>query len=204
MSWTIRIYDMQRNLLSTYVNGVNIETGQIGIESILTATVEPPFGNCKEMQFIGRNDVLQVDARNIVQYLEDDVPVFWGPLIIYPSPLTRGAGPEDANADARNVFVVAGGMHLLTKSTVGPKIYNDEQYDVAVQMRMIGEEFGHPALIWDEAEMPITEVNSSIAASPYRNLKDLFDDMSKSVPNSFYGVQAEGKVFIKILNEVEE
>lgn len=200
MSWEIRVLDIQGNVLRTFIDGINPDTGEVGVEQILTATVDPPFGDCKELQFTGRNDVLQADARNIIQYLEDHNPVFWGPLIVYPSPATKGAGPNASNEDALNVFVVAGGSHLLERSVVGPKVYNqDLPLDVAVQARMMGEDYGHPALIWDANEMPLCGWTSNLLASPHRNLRDVYDEFLKIVPNSHYGVDGQGRVFFKVI-----
>lgn len=201
MSWEIRVYNMQNVLQRTFVDGIDIATGVVGIEQVLTATVDSPFGNCREMQFIGRNDIVQAGATNIIQYLEDGIPVFWGPLIVYPSSYSKGAGPDSENTDALNVFVVAGGNFLVERSVVGPKVYDKNlPIDVADQILMMGQEFGHPALTWSSLHIPTCGINSNLLSSPHRNMKDVMNEFQKIVPNSHNGVDATGNVFFKVLS----
>lgn len=201
MSWQIKTFDLlSGSLYRTITDGVDEASSLPVIQEITSCTVEP-WGDCKELDFVARNDRLTAVAGMLIQYLEDGNPIFWGIVAIHPSIYSKGAGPADDNADALEQFTVLGGKVLLQKSIIGNKIYEGNTTDIATQMYELGDLYGHPKLTFNPANFPATGVNTSILAAPQQDLATFYDSVIKQITSGtpVWGVDSSGNVFLEVL-----
>jgi len=201
MSWQIKtFYLASGSLYRTITDGVDEASSLPVVQEITSCTVEP-WGDCKELDFVARNDRLTAVAGMPVQYLEDSNPIFWGVVAIHPSEYSKGAGPADDNADALEKFTILGGKMLLQKSIIGNKIYEEDTTDIATQMYELGNLYGHPRLTFNQANFPATGINTSILAAPQQDLASFYDSVTQQITGGtpVWGVDATSAVFLKVL-----
>ena len=191
MSWELRIHDA----LGVYQRSVTDETKPVSVEGAVSARVAPP-GGCVEMAFRGRNDLLQLGPRFIVQYIEDGVPLFWGPVTVLPPLDSPGAGPADAEGEDLERFVVEGGRKLVEGSVVGPKLF-DEPKDVSSIALTWCQLYAHPALTILPTNFPASGGLLNVAYAPEKALDVALNELAETVPGRGWWVDAVGAVHFK-------
>lgn len=193
MPWELRLHDT----LGTFIKSVTSSTTPLQVIGGFDALVAPS-GDCQELTFGGRNDLLHIPSRGIVQYLQNGIPIFWGPTILSPALDSPGAGPADPEPDNLERFVVAGGAQLVRDSLVGPLLI-EEELDVAQVAYRFCLQYAHPALIVNQANFPKTNNTSNLYGYPYAQLDYVLEQLAKSVPGCVWGVNAQGAVFMKVM-----
>lgn len=189
-------------LLAEIENGVgNLLDDQ---REVILRGFDPPIitppGAGKLLNLYGRNDRGLTGGggpfgpRNIVQFLLDDTPVFWGPIITSPPARSPGAGPFDQDRDALERITCVGGHQLVTDSVIGPRLF-EENTDVAEIMRDLCERYAHPALVVDEANFLDTGQVLGIFYSPERTLSDTLDVLVGTLPDG-------GRWFVNAVGEI--
>ena len=191
MSWELRIHDA----LGVYQRSVTNLTEPVSIEGAVSCKVAPG-GGCLEMTFAGRNDLLLLGPRRVVQYLEDAVPLFWGPVTVCPPLDSPGAGPGDAEGEDLGRFVVEGGRKLLEGSVVGPKLF-DEPKDVSSIALTWCQLYAHPALTILPTNFPASGGLLNVAYAPEKSLDVALTELAETVPGRGWWVDAVGAVHFR-------
>ena len=199
MAWTLRVFDtLGYQLLSTVASDDEVPRISDGFRVTVRSS-----GDCVSLTFSGRNDLLGIQPRQIVQLLgPDDTPLFWGVITRCPNLMSRGAGPEDSGRVGElEEFVAEGGRALLAASQMGNR-YINESWDVADLFREYLNLYAHPALrpelVGDVIETPGMELGAHY--KPNAQLDVVLDELVGTVPGWVWGVNADGVVFLKELD----
>ena len=195
MPWTLRVYDETgETLQQTLTSADPIPTIHGGFRITVRST-----GDCVSMTFRGRNDLLQIKPRQIVQFLSGSQPLFWGPIMRCPNIASSGAGFDDGGMEADlEEFVAEGGRTMLAASSSGAR-YVETSEEVADIFREFLTLYGPPRLFADLTQTVNTNADLSLFYKPNSPLDVLFDELVATVPGWVWGVDATGTVFLKEL-----
>jgi len=195
MAWTLTVYN---EVGDTVVNTFTDADAVPGIDGGFRVTVKNS-GDCVSLSFRGRNDLLQIHPRNIVHLAVDAQSLFWGVIVRNPNQYSAGAGPADTNSGDLEEFVAEGGRLLLTQCQSGPLLVQ-ESMDVADIVKMFLDEYGHPSLKTD-----VSLITNALAVltsyyKPNATLDVVFDELVSTLPGWVWGVNADGKLFVRELD----
>lgn len=205
MRWVVRVSDpTNTELLAEIENGVgNLLEDQ---REVILRGFDPPIvtppGAGKLLNLYGRNDRGLTEGggpfgpRNIVQFLLDDIPVFWGPIITSPPADSKGAGPFDQDRDGLERITCVGGHQLVADSVIGSRLFEGD-IDVATIALELCQIFAHPALVVDEDNFNTTGHVLNAFYSPERTLADALDVLLRTLPAAaLWFVNAEGEIVL--------
>jgi hypothetical protein len=192
MAWTLTVYD---------------ETGVTVVDTITDADLTPKIhggfkvvvrssGDCVSLQFRGRNDLLRIRPRYVVQLNADGNDLFWGVIVRNPNFDSKGAGPADGDAGALEEYIAEGGRTLLRQSMMGTW-YMEYSRDVGEMMKDFLQEYGHPVLAADVSAIQNPGAILARYYKPNAQLDMVFDELTSTVPGWEWGVNAAGRVFFK-------
>jgi len=199
MSWALKIMSAGGTLARTITNATSppVTMGAPSIE------IDPP-GKCVTMTLKGLQTSLSIPVRGILQYSEDGVDLFWGPVVVLPSPDSKGSGPADSDSDSLDRFTIAGGDQLVKDSVVEGYLFIAEtdillgataEKDVATIAYELCGRYAHPALTVDIANFPDTGGMLSAFYKPECQLSDALDELAKTVATGAkWWVDATGAV----------
>lgn len=195
MAWTLTIYD---------------ETGTTVVDTITDADAIPRIdggfritvrssGDCISMAFRGRNDLLRIYPRYILQFNADGHDLFWGPIVRAPNFSSRGAGPADPNASDLEEYVAEGGRTLVAEGASGPR-YVEQGVDVGDLFKEFLFLYGHPIFTSDLTLIPTVGAVLTRYYRPNSQLDVVLDELVSTLPGWVWGVDAVGRVFLKELD----
>lgn len=195
MAWTLTVYN---EVGDTVVNTFTDTDAVPGIDGGFRVTVKNS-GDCVSLSFRGRNDLLQIHPRNIVHLAVDAQSLFWGVIVRNPNQYSAGAGPADTNSGDLEEFSAEGGRALMAQSQSGFLLV-DEAMDVTDIMKAFLVEYGHPALVDD---LLLIEASLAVLTTYYKpnaSLDVVFDELVSTLPGWVWGVNADGKLFVRELD----
>jgi hypothetical protein len=127
MAWELRIFNETGLSLVKTVRDTDLIPSIHGGFRIAVTSI----GDCLSFTFRGRNDLLSIRPRQIVQFVADGQALFWGPITRTPNLGSKGAGFDDATNEADlEEFVAEGGRVLLAGCAAGNR-YIETSEEVA-------------------------------------------------------------------------
>jgi hypothetical protein len=209
MAWTLIVRNRLDTATLRTVTSADTPDANTGASAITEAptTFSGPYkagtamGNPQELRFRGVNASLGIEVGHIVQYLEDDVPLFWGPIEQCPELGSPGAGPDDENEDELNLFVALGGEKLLEDSVVKwaffdrwlqsvPAVYSDIVREACILYK-------HPALKVLSANFETGGGDVKYAYKPFKDLKQVLTEFADAA-NYIYFVDPTGQIHFRL------
>jgi hypothetical protein len=191
--WTLTVYDPTG---SDVLDTVSSNDSVARIDGGFSISMKPT-GDCVSMTFSGRNDLLNIPPRAIVRFVADGHALFWGVIVRNPNLLSRGSGPADTgSASDLEDFVAEGGRSWLAARRVGPR-YIEEGTDIGELFREYLTLYGPSALSGDLSQIADTGMVLTLYYKPESLLNVVFDELVSAIPGWEWGVDAQGRVFLK-------
>ena len=203
-NWILKIYDQDGkhggSLLSTIdsTTYTNPSVTPFPIDGGFEIETIPP-GEPVSMKFRGRNDLLQIQVRYVLEVIEDSTQLFYGPVVQCPFLDSVGAGPLDSDADALELFICEGPRRLAKESYVS-NYFREEYMHVGVIALQLGA-FLHPAILVDSLNFELSDVPTTVANQvryDYVRQGEDVDTAIKALADEFdydYWYDAEGIVY---------
>lgn len=200
MAWTLRLYNETGVTLEKTITESTVASG---IHGGFTAVVRSS-GDCVSLTFRGRNDLLKIRARQIVRLDYESNPIFWGVFTKVPNLASPGAGFDDSGiADDLEEFVAEGGRTLIADKSSGPKYVGDSA-DVASIFTSFLTLYGPSQLASDLTQIVTTNSVLTVFYKPSAQLDTVLDELVSTVDGWSWGVDAQGRVFLKELAGLQE
>jgi hypothetical protein len=159
------------------------------------------MGNPQELRFRGVNASLGIEVGHIIQYLEDGVPLFWGPVEQCPELDSPGAGPDDENEDELNLFVALGGEKLLEDSVAKWGFLDKWLQGVTPTFSQVAYEmclrYKHPALKLTAGNFEAGGGDVKYAYKPFKDLKQAMNEFADAA-NYIYFVDPTGQIHFRL------